>query len=130
MWVDDAALTAQDGAELHARLARLRTALPDLKAAALATRSGLLLGADVDEGADADVLAALGADLLTSSEAAARALTGGDPREATVRGPDGHVIALAAGDDTVLVAMTDALVPTSSVLPRLREAGRELAQAR
>lgn len=114
---------------LHARLAGLRAALPDITAAVLATRSGLLLAGLTDQAADPDALAALGADLLASAAAAARNLTGGEPREATVRGPKGHVIAVAAGASAVLVALTDALTPAASVLPDLREAARELAEA-
>jgi len=113
---------------IEARLAALRAALPDLKAVALATRSGLTLAADAPDGVVADAPAALGAELLAASETAARALAGGEPREATVRGPKGHVIALAAGDGAVLVALTDALTPASSVLPDLREAARELTE--
>jgi len=110
------------------RLSALRSAQPAPTALALATRSGLLLAADVDEGTDAEALAALGADLLASAQTAARALAGGEPREATARGPDGHLIALGAGDGAVLVALTDALTPASTVLPDLREAARELAE--
>ncbi|MEA3402640.1 MAG: roadblock/LC7 domain-containing protein [Armatimonadota bacterium] len=110
------------------RLRDLRAATPQVQAAVLATRSGLPLAWDVEEAADAEALAALGADLLASAETAARGLTGGEPREATVRGPDAHVIALAAGGDAVLVATTDALTPASSVLPDLREAAEELAE--
>lgn len=122
-----AANLSENGNGLGARLRALRANQPALNALALATREGLLLAADADEGADADTLAALGADLLTSARAPSRALAGGDPREVTVRGPNAHVIALAAGDSAVLVAMTDALTPTSSVLPDLREAAGELA---
>jgi predicted regulator of Ras-like GTPase activity (Roadblock/LC7/MglB family) len=111
-----------------ARLRALRDNQPALSALVLATGAGLLLAADADEGCDADTLAALGADLLVSAEAPSRALAGGDPREATARGPEAHVIALAAGDNAVLVALTDALIPASSVLPDLREAAQEMAQ--
>jgi len=120
---------AQEGADLDARLTRLRAALPDLQGVALTTRSGLLLAADVAEGTDAHALAALGADLLASSESVARGLAGGEPREATVRGAGAHVIVLAAGEGAALVAITDALTPAGSVLPDLREAARELAEA-
>lgn len=117
-----------DGNGLGTRLSALRANQPALTALALATRSGLLLASDADDGADAETLAALGADLLVSAEAPARALAGGEPREATVRGRSAHVIALSAGDSAVLVALTDALTPTSSVLPDLREAAGELAE--
>jgi len=126
MRVSDA---AHHGADPNARLARLRGALPDLKGVALATRSGLLLAADVAEGTDAHGLAALGADLLASGESVARSLAGSEPREATVRGARAHVIVLAAGEGAALVATTDALTPAASVLPDLREAARELAEA-
>ncbi|MFW5866712.1 MAG: roadblock/LC7 domain-containing protein, partial [Armatimonadota bacterium] len=121
------ATMADHGNGLGARIAALRANQPALNAVAFATRSGLVLAADADDGIDTDTLAALGADLLTSAEAPSRALAGGDPREATVRGPNAHLIALAASDRAVLVAMTDALTPTSSVLPDLREAAGELA---
>lgn len=114
---------------LGARLRALRADQPALAAVALATRTGLLLAADVDQGGDAETLAALGPDLLASAEASSRTLAGGDPREATVRGPSAHIIALAAGDGAVLVALTDALTPASSVLPDLRGAAGELAGA-
>ena len=120
--------TAHTGGHLETRIAELRARLPDLKAATLATRSGLLVAADVDDGVDADALAALGADLLASAQAAARTLAGGEPRETTVRGPRRHVIAVSAGDGAVLIAMTDALVPPSSVLPDLREAAQAMAE--
>ncbi len=119
----------QHGADLAARLTRLRQVLPDVRGVALATRSGLLLATDVDEGADANALAALGADLLASAEATARGLAAGEPREATVRGPAAHVIVLAAGESAALVAITDALTPAASVLPDLRATARELAEA-
>lgn len=114
---------------LQTRLDALRAAVPEITAVVLATRSGLVLAALTDQAADPDTLAALGADLLTSGEAAAHALAGGEAREATVRGPRGHVIAVAAGDSAVLVALTDALTPAASVLPDLREAARELGEA-
>lgn len=113
---------------LGASLRALRANQPALEAAALATRNGLLLAADADDDTDADTLAALGADLLESAGAPTRALAGGEPREATARGPGGHLIAVAAGDSAVLVALTDALTPTSSVLPDLREAAAELSE--
>lgn len=118
----------ESGEGLGARLRALRADQSALMAVALATRNGLLLAADVDDDADTDTVAALGADLLESVEAPARALAGGRPREATARGPSGHVMALAVGDSAVLVALTDALTPTSSVLPDLREAAEELAE--
>lgn len=120
--------TEHTGGRLESRIAELRARLPDLKAVTLATRSGLLVAADVDDDLDADALAALGADLLASSQAAARALAGGEPREVTVRGPRGHVIAVSAGDNAVLIAMTDVLVPPASVLPDLREVAQALAE--
>ena len=111
-----------------ARLSALRANHPALSAVALATRKGLLLGTDADADVDADTLAALGADLLESAGAPARALAGGEPREVSARGRGGQIIAVAAGDSAVLVALTDALTPTSSVLPDLREAAGELAE--
>ena len=116
-------------ARLDVRLAEIRAAVPTVAAAVLATRSGLILAAHVDETTDPDGLAALGADLMISVEAAARGLAGGEPREVIVRGPEAHVIALGAGNNAVLVALTDALTPASSVLPDLREAARELGEA-
>ncbi len=123
-----AATMADEGNGLGARLRALRADQPALIALALATRTGLLLATDADEATDADTLAALGTDLLASAEAPARALADGEPCETTTRGPNAHVIALAAGDRAVLVALTDALTPTSSVLPDLREAAAELAE--
>lgn len=119
----------ESGDGLGARLRALRANQPALTAVALATRAGLLLAADAEDGLDTDTLAALGADLLASAEAPSRALAGGEPREATARGPGAHVIALAAGQSAVLIAMTDALTPTSSVLPDLREAAGEMAKS-
>jgi len=123
-----AATMAGDGNGLAARLRALRANQPALSAVALATRAGLLLAADAEEGCDTDALAALGADLLVSAASPSRALAGGEAREATARGPEAHVIALAAGDSAVLAALTDALTPTSSVLPDLREAAGELSE--
>jgi predicted regulator of Ras-like GTPase activity (Roadblock/LC7/MglB family) len=117
-----------DGNGLAERLSALRASQPPLSAVVLATRTGLLLAAEADDGADTETLAALGADLLASAEAPSRALAGGPPREATLRGASAHVIALAAGETAVLVALTDALTPTSSVLPDLREAAEDLAK--
>lgn len=119
----------ESGDGLGARLRALRANQPALTAVALATRAGLLLAADAEDGLDTDTLAALGADLLASAEAPSRALAGGEPREATARGPGAHVIALAAGQSAVLIAMTDALTPTSSVLPDLREAAGEMVKS-
>lgn len=119
---------ASSGNGPGARLRALRAEQPALNAVALTTRAGLLLAAEADGATDAETLAALGADLLASAEAPSRALAGGEPREATARGPKAHVIALAAGDSAVLVALTDALTPASSVLPDLREAAGELAE--
>jgi len=104
---------AGDGNGLEARLRALRANQPTLTALALATRSGLLLAADADDGPDAETLAALGADLLVSAQAPSRALAGGEPREVTVRGASAHVLAVAAGDSAVLVGLTGALTPTS-----------------
>lgn len=113
---------------LRGLLSELRAAAPEVTAAVLATHSGLPLAADAGE-LDAHAIAALGADLLGVSATVSATLAGGEPREATVRGPDARVIALAAGQEAVLVALTDALTPASSVLPDLREAAERLAEA-
>lgn len=117
-----------NGNGIAARVAELRAAAPELTGVVLSTRSGLPLAADAD-GLDPDAVAALGAELLASAQAAALALAGGEPREASVRGPGAHLIALAVGDEAVLIALTDALTPTAAVLPDLREAAQELARA-
>lgn len=121
--------TAFDSRQVGRRLHRLRAGHPEIIAAAIATRSGLLLGGPQDEEEDAQALAALGAALLSSADTPSEALVGGPAEEAYVRARAGYVISVAAGSGAVLIALVAPTASATTLLPELREAAADIGRA-
>jgi predicted regulator of Ras-like GTPase activity (Roadblock/LC7/MglB family) len=121
--------TGFDSRQVGRRLHRLRAGHPEIIAAAVATRSGLLLASPRDEEGDAQALAALGAALLSSADAPSEALVGGPAEEAYVRARAGYVISVSAGSGAVLTTLVAPTASIATLLPELREAAAEIGRA-
>ncbi|HEV2754426.1 MAG TPA: roadblock/LC7 domain-containing protein [Actinomycetota bacterium] len=78
----------------------------EVEAAAVVSADGLPMASALPPNVEEDRLAAMSAALLTLGERAASELGKGELAQVFIEGPKGHVILMAAGPDSVLVAVT------------------------
>jgi predicted regulator of Ras-like GTPase activity (Roadblock/LC7/MglB family) len=90
------------GGTLDERLRALRDRNADITAAVVVTADGLPIAADAGEAADADVLAAVSAELLQKSERASTDAGTGPARELLLKGDTGYLLVVACGPDVCL----------------------------
>lgn len=78
---------------------------PDVEAVAIISTDGLLLASAMPEHLDGDRVSAMGAALLSLGERASVELERGELEQVIVKGKEGYVLLLAAGENNVLVVI-------------------------
>lgn len=109
------------------RLAAMRSANPDLTAAALVTTDGFAVASDVSAGVDEEALAALAADLIARAGRSSREFGNGDIEELYARGPQGYLVVMSAGVDQALVCLAKSDTTVGLLLRDVRKAAREFS---
>ncbi|MDQ3916519.1 MAG: roadblock/LC7 domain-containing protein [Actinomycetota bacterium] len=92
----------------------------EVEAAAVVSADGLPMASALPPNVEEDRLAAMSAALLTLGERAASELGKGELAQVFIEGPKGHVILMAAGPDSVLVAVTSRGAKVGLVLFEMR----------
>ncbi|MDQ4024891.1 MAG: roadblock/LC7 domain-containing protein [Actinomycetota bacterium] len=92
----------------------------EVEAAAVVSADGLPMASALPPNVEEDRLAAMSAALLTLGERAASELGKGELGQVFIEGPKGHVILMAAGPDSVLVAVTSHGAKVGLVLFEMR----------
>jgi uncharacterized protein len=99
----------------------------EVEAAAVVSGDGLPMASALPPEVDEDRLAAMSASLLTLGERAADGLSKGNLAQVLVEGDRGYVVLMAAGNDTVLVAVTTNEVKIGLMLYEMRKAAADVA---
>ena len=110
--------------QLRNTLMNLRAALPELRGALVATSDGLPIAQAMQDGTDANRVAAMAATALGLGKRINDTLGSGDLTEMSVSGHDGQVFIYAAGRKGVLAVVT----PAGMNLGLLHMEARDAAQ--
>ena len=86
-------------------LSELKEAV-DVEASAIATRSGLLIAADIPQGMNAETFAAMSATMLGAAETTTSEIEKEPPERVIVEAGDERIIIAGAGEKALLVCMT------------------------
>lgn len=93
--------------ELQEVLIHLNRSAPEIKSSAFVSLDGLMLASALPSGTDEDAIAAMSATVMGLGERTTKEFAVGELEQAYFRGGGGYIILQAAGDDGVLVAVTD-----------------------
>lgn len=91
--------------ELTDILKGLHSITPDIEAAAVVSVDGLMIASALPKDIEEDRVAAMSAAMLSLGERTADELARGELSEVYVKGVDGYIVLMAAGEDAVLTAM-------------------------
>jgi len=87
-------------------LKKLLVAIPEVKAAAIVSVEGLPIASALPQGIDETRIAAMTAALLSLAERAIQEMSQGEFEQVYVKGTDGYLLVLAAGQNAVLTVST------------------------
>ncbi|MBU6996156.1 MAG: roadblock/LC7 domain-containing protein [Theionarchaea archaeon] len=83
----------------------LEATTPDIEASAIVSVDGLMIASALPRDVEEDRVAAMSAAMLSLGERTAGELTRGELSEVYVKGENGYVILMAAGENAVLTAL-------------------------
>lgn len=87
-------------------LKKLLSAIPEVKAAAIVSVEGLPIASALPQGIDETRIAAMTAALLSLAERAIQEMRKGDFEQVYVKGTEGYLLVLSAGQNAVLTVST------------------------
>ena len=83
----------------------LESGTPEIEASAIVSVDGLIVASALPKDVEEDRVAAMSAAMLSLGERTAHELKRGSLDQVFIRGEDGYVLLISAGDDTVLTAL-------------------------
>ena len=108
-------------------LRQLRQDNADITAAVVVTADGFAIASDAGPDVDADMLAALAADLMARASRSAREFGQGDIQELYARAETGYVIVARAGTEQVLACLASPNITLGLLLADVRQTAAALA---
>ena len=91
--------------ELTDLLKDLEATTPDIEASAVVSVDGLMIASALPQDVEEDRVAAMSAAMLSLGERTAKELARGDLSEVYVKGQNGYVLLMAAGENAVLTTL-------------------------
>jgi len=101
---------------------------PDLEGAATVSLDGLILASVLPAGTDEDRVSAMAAALLSLGERTAQELQRGTLEQVYVRGDQGYIILMQAGEEAVLEVIAGGGAKLGMVLLDMKRAAEEVAR--
>jgi len=86
-------------------LKELQKGTPDIEASAIVSVDGLIMASALPQDVEEDRVAAMSAAMLSMGERTAQELNRGKLDQVFIRGVDGYVLLMNAGEDAVLTAL-------------------------
>lgn len=114
--------------QMNDALRRLVSNTPDLEGAATVSLDGLILASVLPTGSDEDRVSAMAAALLSLGERTVQELQRGTLEQVYVRGDNGYVILMAAGEEAVLEVIAGSGAKLGMVLLDMKRAAQEIAK--
>lgn len=101
---------------------------PDVEGAAVVSTDGLVLSSVLPAGTDEDRVSAMAAALLSLGERTSAELARGDLEQVYVRGANGYILLMRAGEESVLEAIAGPSAKLGMVLLDMKRAAAELGK--
>ncbi|AEA33883.1 roadblock/LC7 domain-containing protein [Hippea maritima] len=100
-----------------------------IEGAALVTSDGLMISSYLPGDMDEDRVSAMSAALLSLSERAVEELEKGVPQQVTIRGDKGYIVITSAGEEAVLMVITDDKVKLGLLYMEIKTAAQKIKSA-
>lgn len=113
---------------LNTILNTLSASSGDIEASAVISSDGLMIASNFPAGLDEDRVAAMAAALLSMGERASGELSRGDLDQIFVKGENGNLILVTAGDDGMLTTLTTASAKLGLVFLDMKRAAEEVTR--
>ena len=110
------------------RLREMRGSSPDIEASAVVSVDGLILASDLPPTTEEDRVSAMSAALLSLGERIAQELRRGTLDQVFIRGAEGYVFLMAAGEEAVLTVLARREAKLGLVLLDTRRAAADIAR--
>ena len=114
---------------LGGTLAELNSTSADIEASAVISIDGLMMAALLPAGLDQDRMGAMSAALLSLGARVARELERGTLEQVLVKGDNGYVLMLQAGNDAVLTVLASTQAKLGLIFLDAKRAAVAMAQA-
>ena len=113
---------------LNSVLTNLSSSSDDIEACAVVSIDGLLMASNFPEDMDVEKIASMAAALLAMGERTARELNRGHLEQVFVRGANGLVILMAAGEELVLATLCSVDAKMGIIFIDMNSAAEEIAK--
>jgi predicted regulator of Ras-like GTPase activity (Roadblock/LC7/MglB family) len=107
-------------------LKELQKGTPDIEASAIVSVDGLIMASALPQDVEEDRVAAMSAAMLSLGERTAQELNRGKLDQVFIRGVDGYVLLMNAGEDAVLTALVTKDAKLGLVFLDMKRAVEEL----
>ena len=126
--VEGAGLMAQSRVEQIVRRLRLLQQTEGVEASAVVSEDGLMIASVLPAGIEEDRVSGMSAAMLSLGERIAGELRRGALDQVYIRGEQGYVLVMAAGEDAVLTTLAYEEAKLGLVLLDMRRAAEDLAE--
>ncbi len=109
------------------RLRDFRASIPDVEASAVVSPDGLIVASDLPEESDEDRVSAMSAAMLSLGERIASELGRGALDQVYIRGANGYVVLMAAGEDAVLTVLARKQAKLGLILYDMKKAAADIS---
>ena len=110
------------------RMRELQQASPDIEASAVVSVDGLIIASALPEGVSPDRVSAMSAAMLSLGEGFCRELSRGSLEQIHIKGANGYVILLSAGEKAVLTVLAGPQSKLGLIFLELRRTAADLSQ--
>ncbi len=110
------------------RMRKLQDASPNIEASAVVSIDGLIIASALPEEVSPDRVSAMSAAMLSLGEGFCRELARGSLEQVHIKGENGYVILLSAGEKAVLTVLVSAQSKLGLIFFELRRAAADLEQ--
>ncbi len=109
------------------RLRDFRGSAPDVEASAVVSADGLIVASDLPAGVEEDRVSAMSAAMLSLGERIASELGRGALDQVYIRGANGYVVLMAAGEDAVLTVLARKQAKLGLILYDMKKAAADIS---
>jgi hypothetical protein len=110
------------------RMRELQRQSPDIEASAVVSIDGLIIASVLPENVSPDRVAAMSAAMLSLGEGFCRELARGSLEQVHIKGTEGYVILLSAGEKAVLTVLASSQSKLGLIFLELRRTAADLEQ--
>ncbi len=110
------------------RLRDMRSSAPDIEASAVVSVDGLILASDLPANVEEDRVSAMSAAMLSLGERISSELGRGALDQVYIRGDEGYVLLMAAGEEAVLTILARREAKLGLILLDARRSAADIAK--